>query len=57
MINDVTKAWREILYMCAASVGISFIVVLLMRFFAFIIIWTMFIVITFGSLGVAAYLW
>ncbi|XP_033645183.1 choline transporter-like protein 1 [Asterias rubens] len=55
--TDVENSWREILYLCAISFGLSLVVLVLLRFFAGVLIWTVVCGFIVGSLGGSGYLW
>ncbi|XP_022093439.1 choline transporter-like protein 1 isoform X2 [Acanthaster planci] len=56
-VADVENSWREILYLCLISFGLAIAVLILLRFFAGVLIWTTVFVFVFGSLGGTGYLW
>ncbi|XP_038057482.1 choline transporter-like protein 1 isoform X1 [Patiria miniata] len=56
-VADVENSWREILYLCLISFGLAIVVLILLRFFAGVLIWTMVFVFMIGSSGGTGYLW
>ena len=57
MLHDIQSTWQEIAYLSAMSVGVAFIVTILLRFFAVIIIWTLMAGCALGALGGTGFLW
>lgn len=51
------NTWKEIGYLSAMSVGVALLVVVLMRFLAAIIVWTLVLAVIAFSLGASAYCW
>ncbi|XP_074640243.1 choline transporter-like protein 1 [Tubulanus polymorphus] len=56
-VSDVERTWIKILYLCAIGFGAALFMVILMRFAACILIWTMVFVLAIGSLGGTGFLW
>ncbi|XP_060603874.1 choline transporter-like protein 1 [Ruditapes philippinarum] len=57
IVSDLKNTWIEIGYLSAISVGVAFIVVLLMRFLAAVIVWTLVIGVMLFSMGASTYCW
>ncbi|XP_054706753.1 choline transporter-like protein 1 [Uloborus diversus] len=55
--SDISLCWREILLLCFISIGLSVLLLLIFRFCASIIIWTVLIVVTIASIAVTIYIW
>ncbi|XP_072016877.1 choline transporter-like protein 1 [Amphiura filiformis] len=56
-MSDITKSWREICYLSLIALGLSVVVMVLLRYFASFIIWSMVYGFILGSLGGTGYLW
>ncbi|XP_041483712.1 choline transporter-like protein 1 [Lytechinus variegatus] len=56
-LADIEKSWKEIVYLCLIAFGLSIAVVILLRFLAGPIIWTMVFGSIVGSMGGSGYLW
>ncbi|XP_071476563.1 choline transporter-like protein 1, partial [Diadema antillarum] len=57
VLGDLEKSWRDIVYLCLMAFAFSIVVILLLRFFAGAIIWTMVVGFVIGSLGGTGFLW
>ncbi|KAL4235876.1 hypothetical protein ACF0H5_004265 [Mactra antiquata] len=57
VVSDLKNTWKEIGYLAAIAVGVSFVIVLLMRFLAAIIVWMIIILVMTFSLAATAYCW
>ncbi|XP_045159516.2 choline transporter-like protein 1 isoform X2 [Mercenaria mercenaria] len=57
VVSDMKNTWKEIGYLSAISVGVALLVVVLMRFLAAIIVWTLVIAVVMFSLAASAYCW
>ncbi|XP_077991866.1 choline transporter-like protein 1 [Glandiceps talaboti] len=57
IFSDIEKTWKEICYLCAIAVGLSLFMVIIMRFFAAVIIYVTIIIFVVGSLAGTAFLW
>lgn len=57
VLNDVYVCWREMLALCGIAVIIAFLVVLVMRFLASIVVWLIVILAIIGSLVGSGFLW
>ncbi|GFT20688.1 choline transporter-like protein 1 [Nephila pilipes] len=55
--SDITLCWKELLLLCMISIGLSLLLLLLFRFCAAFIIWTVLLAVTAVSIGVTIYLW
>ncbi|XP_063437739.1 choline transporter-like protein 1 [Mytilus trossulus] len=56
-VSDLEKTWREICYLCAVGLGVSLVIVHLMRFIAGVIIWLSMFILGAGSVGGACLCW
>ncbi|CAC5384941.1 unnamed protein product [Mytilus coruscus] len=56
-VSDLEKTWREICYLCAVGLGVSLVIVHLMRFIAGVIIWLSMFLLGAGSVGGAGLCW
>ncbi|XP_063413197.1 choline transporter-like protein 1 isoform X1 [Mytilus trossulus] len=57
IVSDMKNTWKEILYLCAISVGVSIAIVACFGFLAAIIIWFIVIAVIAFCLGATAYCW
>ncbi|KAK3770327.1 hypothetical protein RRG08_029980 [Elysia crispata] len=55
--EDLEDSWKEIIYLVLVSVGVSLVVMLLLRFIAGIIVWTMVAIVVLGTLVAIAFCW
>ncbi|GFY61053.1 choline transporter-like protein 1, partial [Trichonephila inaurata madagascariensis] len=55
--SDITLCWKELVLLCVISIGLSLLLLLLFRFCAAIIIWTVLLAVTAASIGITIYLW
>ncbi|XP_032779770.2 choline transporter-like protein 1 isoform X1 [Daphnia magna] len=54
---DFELCWREVVYLCLISLGLSLVLTVLFRFLAGAMIWLLLIALVLGSLGGTGYLW
>ena len=57
VMNDIVTTHMEVVYLSCGSVGLAFLLTILMRFFARVIIWLIILGMAFGSVGGAAFCW
>ncbi|XP_052777048.1 choline transporter-like protein 1 [Mya arenaria] len=57
IFSDIKNTYIEIGYLMGISVGVALLVVILMRFLAAVIVWTLVIAVVFFCLGATAYCW
>ncbi|XP_013398047.1 choline transporter-like protein 1 isoform X2 [Lingula anatina] len=57
LTTDMETAWREMAYLSSGSVGVALIILVLLRFFAGVIIWLVIIVCALGSLAGTGFCW
>ncbi|XP_064486350.1 choline transporter-like protein 1 isoform X2 [Ornithodoros turicata] len=55
--EDLSVCWRELIYMCLIALGLTIVVLILMRFFTGLIVWLILFVISLACIGCTAYLW
>ncbi|XP_071964392.1 choline transporter-like protein 1 [Antedon mediterranea] len=56
-LADIKSSWREICYLCAISIGLAIVMMVVLRFFAGVVIWFMVVFFIMGSIGGSGYLW
>ncbi|XP_071836261.1 choline transporter-like protein 1 [Apostichopus japonicus] len=54
---DIETTWREIVYLCLISLGFSLAIMMILRFFAGVVIWLMVLLFVAGSVGGTCYMW
>lgn len=57
ILGDLYRCWREIVFLCLIALCMSFILLLLMRFLAGIIVYLILIIVSLGSIIGTAFLW
>ena len=57
ILSDLRETWKEIAYMCLGSVGVSLIMVVLMRYLAGLFVWIVVLMIIAISTGATGYCW
>ena len=57
IIADVAACWKELLYLSLIALGIAFVMVVLIRYVAFILVWIVVILAAVGSLVGTGILW
>lgn len=57
VLSDIYICWRELLVLCGVAVVIAFLMVVLMRFLASVIVWLIVILAIIGSLVGTGFLW
>lgn len=55
--EDLSLCWKEVIYMCLIALGLTIVVLVLMRFFTGVIVWLILFVISLACIGGTAYLW
>ncbi|GAB6033333.1 hypothetical protein CHUAL_013100 [Chamberlinius hualienensis] len=55
--EDIAKCWKEIIYMCLIALGLSLLMVILLRFLACLIIWLSIALALVASIAGTGYLW
>ncbi|XP_033112435.1 choline transporter-like protein 1 [Anneissia japonica] len=56
-LSDIKTSWKEICYLCAISIGLAIVMIVILRFFAGVVIWFMVVFFIMGSIGGSGYLW
>ncbi|KAK3091328.1 hypothetical protein FSP39_018977 [Pinctada imbricata] len=56
-LSDLESTWKEICYLSALAVGVSLVIVILLRFIAAIVIWLMVAVLAVGSVAATVVCW
>ncbi|XP_064625864.1 choline transporter-like protein 1 isoform X2 [Lineus longissimus] len=56
-VQDVETGWKEVCYLAAISSGVALFIVVVMRFIAAILIWTMYVLLILACLGGMGYCW
>ncbi|KAL8610617.1 hypothetical protein ACOMHN_006336 [Nucella lapillus] len=56
-LEDLETTWREIIYLCLIGLGVSLVLLFLLRFFAGILVYTVVIVVALGSVTATAFCW
>ncbi|KAK2159127.1 hypothetical protein NP493_1746g00015 [Ridgeia piscesae] len=57
VLSDVYVSWKEMLALCAIALGVSFIMVMLIRYIASVIVWVIVALAAIGSIVGTAFLW
>lgn len=57
VLSDVYMCWREIIALCIIALVVAFLVVLVMRFLASVVVWVIVVLAIIGSLVGTAFLW
>lgn len=55
--GDIVNTWKEICYLLLIAIAASYIIIMLMRFLAAILIWTIVIVFALGAIAADGYCW
>ncbi|KAK7100735.1 choline transporter-like protein 1 [Littorina saxatilis] len=56
-VNDLENTWQEIMYLCLIGFGISLVMLVLLRFFVGVMVWTVVFLVAVGSLAGTGFCW
>ncbi|KAI0214390.1 Choline transporter-like protein 1 [Lamellibrachia satsuma] len=57
VLSDVYVSWKEMLALCCIALGVSFVMVMLIRYIASVIVWVIVALAAIGSIVGTAFLW
>jgi len=57
VLSDLYTCWKEMIILCVVAVVISFLMVIMIRFLASIIVWVIVVLAALGSIAGSAFLW
>ncbi|XP_076462670.1 choline transporter-like protein 1 [Babylonia areolata] len=56
-VDDLKITWKEIIYLCLAGVGISIVMLVLLRFFTALLVYTVVFVMAVGAVAATGFCW
>lgn len=57
VLEDLKNTWREIMYLCLIGFGVSIVMIVLLRFFAGVLVWTVVFLVGVGSVAGTGFCW